>query len=1317
MVATIAQDPSGVEYYFKEYSGNPGGSHSGWQDSPEYIDASLEPSMTYQYRVRARDKSSRQNTTGWSGLRSATTYEEEDTTPPLPNPMAWSMEPYATGQTSIRMVAETAYDPHGVEYYFAETSGNPGGMDSDWQDGPTYENWGLEPGVTYKYKVRARDKSSRQNATGYSSLKSAKTDEVPNSCTIDPYEVEDVWHTTCQGLPFGADVNVMIANVPVNLTVTTEYTTADQVVVGLPAGFVSGLDSWNLAQLILIVRTCADMTGIFGAEVQAAVDDAFPGSITGPVVDIHLLGLLDDYTEVEIDSFDMPVTLRIPVDDITANNQIVFAESDLDTSYAAFLPEGTIFEQFASGVAEEEGLAVIEVDDFRVYVPRIIMGAPAIGSVVPATGSEAGGTNAIVFGSGFQAGAAVDIGGGPATIMSLDNTSIGTITGPLPVYGDTAVDVVVSNPDGLFDVLVGGFTYLAESPTILDIDPTEGALVGGDTVTLLGEFFDDDARVLFGPNESGSVTFISGNELTVVTPPGDQTGTVHVAVLNRSSQISDIIPNGFTYISPLHEVSKPGGPSGPGSGDVGEVLTYVVTLPDAECSRGHAVQYRFDWDDENYSSWGSSKTASHAWQSCGVYYPKVQARCSVDHSVVSQKANGKKVEIPCQCAMSAPSRPSGPTQLCGTASGSYSTSGGSCSCGHPLHSSPYKFDWGDGSQTSWTTSPQSHSYSSAGTYMVRAKARCSQGHESGWSSGLTVQVTAHTVSKPGGPSGPGCGDVGEELTYVVTAPDALCSCGHAVQYRIEWDDGSYSNWSSTKSASHSWQDAGTYYPEVQARCSADHSVVSQKANGKTVRIPCPCTMSAPALPDGPIELAVGESGSYSTSGGSCSCGHPLDPTPYMFSWGDGIETRTDWTTSPQSHSYSSVGTYDVKAKARCSQGHESGWSQALTVHVGVDTKVLSVSRTGIYPDESGGTYSFDIQNTGSGTMSWTVSESCSWVSLSPTSGTNDGTVYVTVSSYGVVDGYRTCTITITAPGAQGSPKTLTVGQYGPFPPPWQGGVYLKNSLKEEVLPARACGEERLAIRVSPFSELALRLTADETIDPDSVWATVQAEGWYVEEAVWRPTDPNDGSDGWVVFSPVESMPTHSVVTMSAGALTVDGEIVGPVSAEFSVGVQKQGSFADHTPSVEVEANIDPLAELLAAPASEAYRIGPVGVFMEPVTVQIPVPRGSNVEELDIYYFSESPEHEGWYLGENVIGWMVPESRVTVEEDGQTYIQIEVNHSGVLQLGRAIKVELGSVATLDVGVSGSRDQWLSVVGTLVLLSVVFAALRKRHTARI
>jgi len=139
--------------------------------------------------------------------------------------------------------------------------------------------------------------------------------------------------------------------------------------------------------------------------------------------------------------------------------------------------------------------------------------------------------------------------------------------------------------------------------------------------------------------------------------------------------------------------------------------------------------------------------------------------------------------------------------------------------------------------------------------------------------------------------------------------------------------------------------------------------------------------------------------------------------------------------------------------------------------------------------------------------------------------------------------------------------------------------------------------------------------------------------------------------------------------------------------------------------------------LLAAPASEAYRIGPVGVFMEPVTVQIPVPRGSNVEELDIYYFSESPEHEGWYLGENVIGWMVPESRVTVEEDGQTYIQIEVNHSGVLQLGRAIKVELGSVATLDVGVSGSRDQWLSVVGTLVLLSVVFAALRKRHTARI
>lgn len=63
-----------------------------------------------------------------------------DTTAPSPNPMSFSIAPYASSTTSIAMEATHATDSSGVEYYFAETSGNPGGSDSGWQVSANYED-------------------------------------------------------------------------------------------------------------------------------------------------------------------------------------------------------------------------------------------------------------------------------------------------------------------------------------------------------------------------------------------------------------------------------------------------------------------------------------------------------------------------------------------------------------------------------------------------------------------------------------------------------------------------------------------------------------------------------------------------------------------------------------------------------------------------------------------------------------------------------------------------------------------------------------------------------------------------------------------------------------------------------------------------------------------------------------------------------------------------------------------------------------------------------------------------------------------------
>jgi len=77
---------------------------------------------------------------------------------PKPDPSEWQVEPYSTSATSIAMTAETAVDAWGwdVEYYF-ECISNGDFNSPDWQSSPIYEAAGLDYGIEYCFKVRARD--------------------------------------------------------------------------------------------------------------------------------------------------------------------------------------------------------------------------------------------------------------------------------------------------------------------------------------------------------------------------------------------------------------------------------------------------------------------------------------------------------------------------------------------------------------------------------------------------------------------------------------------------------------------------------------------------------------------------------------------------------------------------------------------------------------------------------------------------------------------------------------------------------------------------------------------------------------------------------------------------------------------------------------------------------------------------------------------------------------------------------------------------------------------------------------------------------
>jgi len=96
---------------------------------------------------------------------------------------------------------------------------------------------------------------------------------------------------------------------------------------------------------------------------------------------------------------------------------------------------------------------------------------------------------------------------------------------------------------------------------------------------------------------------------------------------------------------------------------------------------------------------------------------------------------------------------------------------------------------------------------------------------------------------------------------------------------------------------------------------------------------------------------------------------------------------------------------------------------------------LNVSPTSASVPASGGTNTITITNTGEGPLNWTASSNQSWATVSPASGSGNGSVTVT-STANTGFQARSATITITAPGAIGSPATVTITQAGNnFPAP------------------------------------------------------------------------------------------------------------------------------------------------------------------------------------------------------------------------------------------------------------------------------------------
>ncbi|MBN2011988.1 T9SS type A sorting domain-containing protein [candidate division KSB1 bacterium] len=114
------------------------------------------------------------------------------------------------------------------------------------------------------------------------------------------------------------------------------------------------------------------------------------------------------------------------------------------------------------------------------------------------------------------------------------------------------------------------------------------------------------------------------------------------------------------------------------------------------------------------------------------------------------------------------------------------------------------------------------------------------------------------------------------------------------------------------------------------------------------------TISTPTVPTGVASAKAGMTLTFTTSGAISNQGHAVE---YQFDWGN--ETQSEWGDAQQSISYSTAGTFSVKARACCQEHPDvvSEWSDAVSVVISycqLTTTVLpeGTGSIAILPDQT-----------------------------------------------------------------------------------------------------------------------------------------------------------------------------------------------------------------------------------------------------------------------------------------------------------------------------------------------------------------------------
>ncbi len=184
--------------------------------------------------------------------------------------------------------------------------------------------------------------------------------------------------------------------------------------------------------------------------------------------------------------------------------------------------------------------------------------APAVSSVAPTSGAEAGGTQIVITGQHFLSvtgASGVSFDGVNAATYHVDSDT--QITAVTPPHSRGLTRVIVQAPVGRSnDTPADDFTFLALStgvPTITSMTPVVGSTAGGSKVVVTGTHFTGSPLnwdIMFGTARCMSYDIDSPTKLTLTTP-AHAAGKVRVQMTTEGGTTADSAADDYTYVAPI----------------------------------------------------------------------------------------------------------------------------------------------------------------------------------------------------------------------------------------------------------------------------------------------------------------------------------------------------------------------------------------------------------------------------------------------------------------------------------------------------------------------------------------------------------------------------------------------------------------------------------------------------------------------------------------------------------------------------------------------------------------------------------------------